>query len=625
MGYRSADLHQVIPNGDVMFMKQNLKAVRMLLISCLLLIVGLAATDNDRDFNMCGKWLHGIAPRNLEYDLKTGCERIEISANEITLSIQGRITAKCTQSSSIQLDSNPHQNQSHFCVFWEPLLDLLIVEVNGKNHTLCKPNGLQGTCCTDLYQGVQENAHMYGIVNGSVKGDVITGDLKRNYTFDGAQINCKEKFCDEASLKPRGANMIEEVVMRSNAKGRVDLPCAQGTVIEMNEEFTGHNFTVPAPRFVDANTIPSVYIPSSLKSVSRSRSIVVYIYYKNKTLFEIGSSDGALDEIVGLSVEDETIENLPEPVRIRFHHSALPSTLQCVSWDTRKDSVEKWRSEGCETVIINANKIECRCHHFAYITAQVVRATVRHQKALTIVTSAGCALSLVSCLVLFFWPYKRKGEKDPSLLVHRGLAVATFFLSLCLSYISRLANAENETVCKITGALLHYSLLSTLCWMTVEMFHIFSFIYCKFNSELFQWVFYLAGFGIPALLVGKLLCIGDIYGLRNIGNEDITSQYFMCWMLNSDRSRLAHYIINIGLFAVATSSGAVMLFLVAIKIHTRPEWRKNRMAFLSIWGLICLFGTTLGLGLFNFGPLSETMLFLFCIITSCQVWISPGL
>lgn len=38
---------------------------------------------------------------------------------------------------------------------------------------------------------------------------------------------------------------IEEVVMKSNKTGRVDLPCAQSTVIEMKEGFTGLSLTLP--------------------------------------------------------------------------------------------------------------------------------------------------------------------------------------------------------------------------------------------------------------------------------------------------------------------------------------------------------------------------------------------
>ncbi|XP_056123290.1 adhesion G-protein coupled receptor G5-like [Rhinichthys klamathensis goyatoka] len=600
-------------------MKQNPKTVRMWMITCLLFSVGLATLENDRDFKMCGIWRHGNASRNLKYDLKTGCEKIEILANESTLSIRGRITAKCTRSSSIHLDSNALQNQSNFCVFWEPLLDLLIVEVNGKNHTLCEPKGLQGSCCTDLSLGDQKDASVYGIMNGSICGDIIRNDVMEIYTFQGGSINCKEKFCDEASQKPRGANMIEEVVMKSGTTGHVDLPCAQSTVIEMEEGFTGLNLTLPAQWIVAPNTIPSVYLPSSLKSISRIKSKVVCTYYKDLRLLQGGPSDSSLlDYVVGLSMENEIIQNLPEPVRIRFHHSALPSNYskQCVSWDTRKDSEVTWRSEGCETVIISVTETECRCNHFAYVTVLMQveqKATVRHLEALMFITAVGCTLSLVSCLVLFYWLCKRRGKKDQSLLVHRGLVVATFILCLCFSLTSTLANIGNETVCKITGTLLHYSLLSTLCWMTVEMCHTFLLVCCVFTSRLPPWVFYLAGFGIPAVPVCRLLSIGDIYGYRNImTSEDATSLYFICWMVDSDRSRLSHFLINIGLLAVVLSSGAVMLFFVA---RNRPEWRKNRMAFLSIWGLTCLFGTTWGL--FNFVLLTEVTLFLFCI-NACQ-------
>ncbi|XP_039518767.1 adhesion G-protein coupled receptor G1 [Pimephales promelas] len=606
-------------------MKQNPKTVRMWMIICFLFSSGLATLENDRDFKMCGIWRHGNSSRNLKYDLRTGCEKIEISANESTLSIRGRITAKCTGSSSIDLDSNAPQNQSHFCVFWEPLLDLLIVEVNGKNHTLCEPKGLQGSCCTDLSQGDQKNASVFGIVKGSIRGDIIRDDAMEIYTFAGGSINCKEKFCDEASQKSRGANMIEEVVMKSGTRGHVDLPCAQSTVIEMEEGFKGLNLTLPAYPSVAPNMIPSVYLPSCLKSATKIKSKVVCTYYKEQKLFQRGPSDSILlDDIVGLSVENEIIENLSEPVRIRFHHIPLPANCsgRCVSWDTRRDKKMIWRNDGCNTLKINERETECHCDHFTYfaILVQVEhKATVRHLEALTFITAVGCAVSLVSCLVLFYWLCKlRKGKKNQTSLVHRGLVVAIFFLCLFFILTGTIANVGNSTVCMITGSLLHYSLLSTLCWMAMEVFHTFLLVRKVFSSTP-PWVFYLGGFGLPALLVGILLSIGDIYGEKKIvPSENITSPYRMCWMLDSDKSRLAHYIINVGLLAVVVSSGTVMLFLVVKEIRNRPDWKKIHVAFLSIWGLTCLFGTTWGLGFLDFGPLSEATLFLFCIINSLQ-------
>ncbi|KAL1271466.1 hypothetical protein QQF64_030482 [Cirrhinus molitorella] len=601
----------------------------MWIITCLLFILG-QATENDRDFKMCGTWRHGNTSRNLKYDLKTGCKKIEISANESTLTIQGSITAKCTRSSSFDLELNPLQNQSNFCVFWEPLLDLLIVEVNKKNYTLCESHGLQGNCCTDLSLDEQETAALYGIVNGSIHGDIIRNDVMKMYNFKGRSINCKEKFCDEVRKIPRGANMIEEVVMKSNTTGRLDLPCAQSTIIEMEEGFTGLNLTLPATKAMPPYMIPSVYLPPCLKSFSRIKPKVVCTYYKNKKLFQGASNSTILDDIVGLSVENEIIKNLPEPVRIKFHHSALPAnyTRRCVSWDTRRDNEEKWRYDGCDTVKIDNTETECHCNHLTYfaILVQVEhKTTVRHLKALTFITAVGCAVSLVSCLVLFYWLCKRRrGKKNQTSLVHRGLVVAIFLLCLLFILTGALANIGKEVVCKITGSLLHYALLSTLCWMAMEVFHTFLLIRKVFDTTLPTWIFYLVGFGLPVLLVSILLLTEhiyevDIYGERKIvPSDDVGNPYRMCWMLENKESLLAHYIINVGLLAVVVSSGAVMLFLVVREIRNRPDWKKVHVAFLSIWGLTCLFGTTWGLGFLDFGPMSEAILFLFCIINSLQ-------
>ncbi|XP_057185575.1 adhesion G-protein coupled receptor G5-like isoform X2 [Triplophysa rosa] len=614
-------------------MKQNQNTIRTFMIICLVFILGQATTENDKDFKMCGIWRHGNASRNLTYDLRPGCEDIRILGNEFTLSIQGSITAKCKQSATITLDSSPFQNQSNFCVFWEPLLDLLIVEVNGRNRTLCGPNGLQGNCCTNLSPDYQNGSKLYGIVNGSIKGDPISSNVMEIYTFRGESINCKKKFCDEASENPGGPNMIEEAVMKSSKIGRVDLPCVQGTIIEMEEGFTGHNITLPAPRSNQSNTIPSIYLPPCLKSEVRKKSKVVLTYFRErtaKTFFKQKKSPKSpestlLDDIVGISVENEIITNLPEPVRIRFRHSALPSNFsnECVSWDTRKDKDVMWRSDGCETFNINAEETECCCKHLTYfaILVQVKqRATVRHLKALTFITAVGCAVSLVSCLVLFYWLCKkRKGKKNQSSLVHRGLVVAIFLLSLFFILTGTMANVGNETVCQITGTLLHYALLSALCWMAVEVFHAFLLVHQVFEIPPPSWLFYLGGFGLPALLVVILVSIGDIYGQRKIvPSDDVNNPYYMCWMLDNEKSRLVHYIVNMGLLVVVMSSGMVMLFYVVRKIMKMQVLKNRYGVFLSIWGITCLFGTTWGLSFLDFGPFSEATLFLFCIINSLQ-------
>lgn len=89
-------------------------------------------------------------------------------------------------------------------------------------------------------------------------------------------------------------------------------------------------------------------------------------------------------------------------------------------------------------------------------------------------------------------------------------------------------------------------------------------------------------------------------------------------MKETHEALLAHYFTNLTLVAILVCSGIVMLFMVYRQIRTRDEWRQNRVAFLSIWGLSCLFGTTWGLTFLDFGPLSDFVLFLSCILNSFQ-------
>ncbi|XP_066503973.1 adhesion G-protein coupled receptor G5-like [Hoplias malabaricus] len=601
-------------------MDPDIRSIRRILpLVFLTFIWGPVATENDRDFKMCGTWKHGNVSQQLSLDLKTGCDKVIISANKSTLSIQGRITAQCTKSEVRPLNSS--QVPSHFCVFWEPILDSLVLELDNVTITLCDSYGIQTNCCTDLSSGSQSKSQdKYGIANGSIHGDLISGNLMSVYEFRGDTINCKEEFCDKATHESRGANMIEDAVMRSKSVGSVDLPCAQSVVLEMKEDFEGVNVTLPAPKSVPKNTIPQLYLPACLKPSKPQTAKVVCTYYKNSNLFQ--GPLKVLDDVVGISVENEIITNLPEPVKIKFLHSDIleNQTAKCVSWDTRRDKKIKWRLEGCQTVHISSKETECFCNHLTYFAILVqVNPTrkLQHLKALTFITAVGCAVSLVSCAVLFVSLCRKRRAKDQSSLVHRGLVVALFFLCLFFILTGSIANLGQETLCQFVGALLHYSLLSTLCWMAVEVFHTFWMIFLVFSPSPKPLIWYLLGFGLPALPVIVLASIGNVYGERMVmPSDDVSKPYRMCWMTESHNALLAHFVINVGLLVAVISSGCVMLFLVVRKIHNRDEWRRNHVAFLSIWGLSCLFGTTWMLIFIE--HLSESVVFFFCIINSLQ-------
>lgn len=332
-----------------------------------------------------------------------------------------------------------------------------------------------------------------------------------------------------------------------------------------------------------------------------------------------------LNDVVEITVENEIITNLSEPIRIGFYHDVTPKmhSRKCVSWDTRKDPLQvNWLVDGCETQQRGAKHTECLCNHLTYFTVlvQLEPRPVRHLLALTAITYLGCAVSVISCIALIvFFCRKRGRTKEQSIPIHLGLAVSLAFLSLLFFFTGVLANVGGESMCVWVGALLHYALLSSFSWMGIEVFHTFWLVYMVFSPSPKPYIWNLIGFVFPAVPVVILAVIGDIYGLREVvPSDDISNPYLMCWMKVTNKAVLAHIFTNMTILALLVSSGIVMLFLVYRQIRTRDEWKQNRVAFLSIWGLSCLFGTTWGLTFLDYEPLSDIILFLSCILNSFQ-------
>lgn len=67
-----------------------------------------------------------------------------------------------------------------------------LLQFGGKNLTLCWPASLHGSCCTDLSHAHNGPEGEYGIVNGTVKDDLITHKILPNYYFNGSSTDCSK-------------------------------------------------------------------------------------------------------------------------------------------------------------------------------------------------------------------------------------------------------------------------------------------------------------------------------------------------------------------------------------------------------------------------------------------------
>lgn len=109
--------------------QQDNKSDNIYLLSC-----SAAASENDLDLKFCGTWVHGKGALSLDINLSTGCKGLLISANETYLSIDGQITSQCSRSEVISL-KNHQEQQTEFCLYWDPLVDQMKLQVNQKDLT----------------------------------------------------------------------------------------------------------------------------------------------------------------------------------------------------------------------------------------------------------------------------------------------------------------------------------------------------------------------------------------------------------------------------------------------------------------------------------------------------------
>ncbi|KAM4743935.1 adhesion G-protein coupled receptor G5-like [Anableps anableps] len=576
-------------------------------------ILAAGSSEHDLFLKFCGNWRHDSDSLSLNISVSQGCGGIRVSANESSLSVRGSITASCNRTEVMSLDRYGFHlvGDTDFCLTWEPLLDQLMLKVGETNLVLCPPSSPAQNCCTDLSPGPNEPEASYGITRGRIQTDHLKDQTVTGYNFKGEFTNCKV-LCDLANQAyVKGSQNTEH-------------PCAQRSEKEMKEGFSGDKFS---SSWKKQKTSPTVYIPPVLKPAMKTTSKVSVTFFKNNSLFQVGYKEvKLLPDVVEISVENEIITNLPEPIKIVFDHDGIPWNIRrrCVSWDTQRDPLKvNWLGDGCKTKKKGSRLTECQCDHLTYFTVlvQLEPKPVRHLLALTAITYVGCAMSFLSCIaVIVFFCRNRRRSKEQSISIHLGLALSLALLSLVFFFTGVLANVGGESVCTWVGAMLHYALLSSLTWMGIEVFNTFWLVYMVFRPPPRPYVWYLMGFVLPVVPVAVLAGVGDIYGMAEIEPaENVSDPYYMCWMkVNEQNAILAHCLTTLTLLAILVSSGVVILFLVFREIRTRDEWKQNRVAFFSIWGLSCLFGTTWGLTFLDFDPLSDFILLLSCFLNSFQ-------
>jgi hypothetical protein len=186
----------------------------------------------------------------------------------------------------------------------------------------------------------------------------------------------------------------------------------------------------------------------------------------------------------------------------------------CVFWDFAL-SGGAWSAKGCELLASpdTAHDV-CRCTHLTHF-AEIISPPKTpidpvHREVLDIISVIGCSLSLVGLLGIFLTGVAFRQWRENlgnKILLHMSAAVS---INMLVFLIVATGMLRAHVPCMIFGALLHYSVLASFCWMLVSAglqfmrlvtilgSHHISHLLLK--ASLFAW-------GAPLIPVTVLLCV----------------------------------------------------------------------------------------------------------------------
>ncbi|XP_062864946.1 adhesion G protein-coupled receptor L3-like [Trichomycterus rosablanca] len=311
---------------------------------------------------------------------------------------------------------------------------------------------------------------------------------------------------------------------------------------------------------------------------------------------------------------------LSDPVIFTLQHiqqSEENFNPNCSFWSYNKRSMTGfWSTQDCRLLATNRTHTTCSCTHLTNFAVLMAHVDVKgadpvHDLLLDVITWVGILLSLVCLLICIFTFCFFRGLQSDRNTIHKNLCVSLFIAeTLFLTGINR---ADQPIVCAVFAALLHFFFLAAFTWMFLEGVQLYIMLVEVFESEHSRKrYFYLAGYGIPALVVA----VSAAVDYRSYGTERV------CWL------RLDTYFIwsFIGPATLIIMLNVIFLGIALYKMfhHTailKPD--SGCLDNIKSWvigaiALLCLLGLTWAFGLMYVNESTVIMAYLFTIFNSLQ-------
>ncbi|KAM7014928.1 adhesion G-protein coupled receptor G6-like [Tautogolabrus adspersus] len=424
-------------------------------------------------------------------------------------------------------------------------------------------------------------------------------------------------------------------------------------ISNLNLTGTNSRIQVQAPQLPGQNEsfIPEIWLPvNALQNILQEKRVVGLVTYREGTQFQF-KQENISSMVVRIELLGEhQLHNLKTSIKMIFRGVEVKnidydSQLLCNYFDVNATC---WRTDGCETyneTNENGTNIICSCNHATPFAVLLIREPISkiHWEILSYISYIGCGLSaFFTALSLVIYVFGRSNKMDHSISIHVSLSGALFLLNTTFLLTEWGATVEPVWVCVFVAALMHYSLLSCFTWMAIEALHLYLLLIKVFNTHYKRYLLKLslAGWGVPAVIVGVSLGVKDIkqfYGVTQMTMSDTNQTNSICWITDDSffySVNLVYFslifVFNSGILVAVASSICKMkqVFRSRSRLGAEGEegksWRDpQRMSEscrggLTVLGLTCLMGTTWGLAFMGSGYVNYPILYLFCILNSTQ-------
>ncbi|XP_065198410.1 hemicentin-1-like [Sycon ciliatum] len=381
---------------------------------------------------------------------------------------------------------------------------------------------------------------------------------------------------------------------------------------------------------ISAITDSSVLSNDSLCNLASTQ----YILYKTQALFQdssLGGNSSVGSQIISAQVGNRRHDHLDTPATMSFEFVdgtfvALEDPVECVFWDFDKyDGKGGWSSENCNTTRSDSfpNRTVCQCSHltnFAVLFSRHVPTEPSHaETALKYISMIGCGISMLALLATLFVimavPKLRRSHHHQMIF---GLSITLLLFLAVLTVVLYYENAATSDVaCKALAIALHYLLLCSFMWMSVDATFLYKRVTVVFDGtgQRLKILLQTLIFVIPLVIVGAT---------AGASTADAYKDGKLCWI----KDDLAFYCGLVAPVGVSLLYNLGVLLAVAASVRasrkkiTTYNTKKERSRDVTVLGIVVslsmLFGLTWSFGFLVLIRDQIVFQYIFTVLNSLQ-------